>query len=474
MFIKKIKDMYRQMICLSLALPACLSLQSQAHLKAENGSFIRAEGQVKLVLEDTRWEQEGTFIPDQSTVRVVGDALPADCAFASTTGITLYQIELKKNTHNLQLETPLNITGKFNFFLGNLDLNGHVLDLGTTGFLIDETETHRVLDQTGGGAIHVTSTINSPNQLNPGNIGLALSSSANWGVTTLIRRHDPYNLGGGNSILRAFEISPTNNSGLNATLRFDYFDAELNGIAESGFQLFRSTNNGLNWTVGGVASHNTTSNWVEVSGINAFSLWTTAPLSSFPLTWLGFTARWSQQNEQRVALLEWQTAHEQATDYFQIMRKEDQPGALWQVIGETAAAGFSSGTLNYDYVDAQIPQNQERVTYQYRIRQVDLDGQFSFSQTVLLTTETQFADQLRVWPNPAGEIVHISGVVTQGNEALSVSLIDAGGRKIKQIQFSGETQFVQEWSLSGLAEGLYQIVLETRDGLTSRRLQIHH
>ncbi|MEZ4771554.1 MAG: T9SS type A sorting domain-containing protein [Bacteroidia bacterium] len=474
MSIKKIKDMHRQIIGICMALLACSSLQSQAHLKAENGSFIRADGQVKLVLEDTRWEQEGTFIPDQSTVRVVGDALPADCAFASTTGITLYQIDLKKNTHNLQLETPLNITGKLNFFQGNLDLNGYLLDLGTTGFLIDETEIHRVLDQTGGGAIHVTSTINSPNQLNPGNIGLALSSSANWGVTTLIRRHDPYNLGGGNSILRSFEINPTNNSGLNATLRFDYFDAELNGVPESGFQLFHSTNNGLNWAVGGIATHNTTSNWVEVSGINTFSLWTTAPLSSFPLTWLGFTARWSQQSEQRVALLEWQTAHEQATDYFQIMRKEDQTGAIWQVVGETAAAGFSSGILSYDFVDAQIPQNPEPVTYQYRIRQVDLDGQFSFSQTVLLTTEAQYADQLSIWPNPANEVINIAGTITRGNEALSLSLIDSGGRKIRNTRFSGETQFVQEWSLAGLSEGLYQIVLETRNGLTSRRIQIHH
>ncbi|MDX2247353.1 MAG: T9SS type A sorting domain-containing protein [Bacteroidia bacterium] len=466
--------MYRRLICLTLTLLTYYSLHSQAHLRAESGSILRAEGSVKLVLEDTRWEQEGLFIPGLSTVRVVGDGLPADCALASTTGITLYQLDLKKTTNDLSLGGPLNITGKLNFFLGNLDLNGYVLDLGSTGFIIDESETHRIMDQTGGGAIHVTSTINSPNQLNPGNIGLALSSSANWGVTTLIRRHDPYNLGGGNSILRSFEISPANNTGLNATFRFTYFDAELNGIPESGFQLFQSTNNGMNWNIGGVTTHNPMSNWVETSGVNAFSLWTTAPLSSFPLTWLGFTARWGQENEQRVALLEWQTAQEQATDFFQIMRKEDQPGAIWQVVGQTPAAGYSSGVLTYDYVDRQISSSQERLTYQYRIRQVDIDGQFTYSQTVVLSTENPDKNHLIVWPNPARGKVNIAGEIANGNEALSLSLTDAGGRQIYHTALPGLSRFVQEWDIATLPAGLYALLLETRDGIISRRLQIEH
>ncbi|MEZ4828729.1 MAG: T9SS type A sorting domain-containing protein [Bacteroidia bacterium] len=464
--------MYRYIICLPLLLAVCDALYGQAHLKATSGAFIRADGQVRLVLQDTRWEQEGTFDAGQSTVRVVGDAIAADCALASTSGITLYQLELKKTTNNLQLETPLNITGKLSFFLGNLDLNGYTLDLGSTGLLIDETETHHVLDQAGGGAVRVTANINSPAQVNPGNIGVALSSGANWGVTNLIRRHNTYNLGGGNSILRSFEINPSNNSGLNATMRFYYFDAELNGVPESGFQLFQSTNNGLTWANGGIASHNTTDNWVEVGGINSFSLWTTAPLSSFPLTWMGFTARWKNQSFKPVALLEWQTAHEQATDYFEIMRREDEAGAIWQNIAAVPAAGYSNGLTDYRYEDESMPETRDRVTYQYKIRQVDLDGQFSFSQVVSLTTDISTATQLAVWPNPAGNAVTISGATGKDNEALSLALCDISGKTIKTIRLAGESQFEQQMSLEGISEGLYQIVLTTRDGLISKRLQI--
>ncbi|TAE56311.1 MAG: T9SS C-terminal target domain-containing protein [Bacteroidetes bacterium] len=471
MSIRKIKRRAAAALFLALLLLPAL-LPAQGHIRATAGSTIRVKANANLVLSDIRWEQEGTFVPELGTIRVIGSATPAQCAFVSSNGITLYQLDIKKPTNDFRLETDLNLSGKLNFLLGNLDLNGHDLSLGNTGLLIGEAETHRILDQTGGGAVYVTSTIIAPNQLNPGNIGLALSSGANWGVTTLIRRHDPANLGGGSSIRRSFEISPANNAGLNATLRFSYFDAELNGIAESGFELYRSTDNGLSWSLAGTAVHNPTANTVELSGINAFSLWTTAPLSSFPLTWLDFSARWSQQNQQKVALLEWRTANEQASDFFQVMRKEDDPASLWQIVGQRDAAGYSQGVLAYSFVDQQVP--DPNGSYQYRIKQIDLDGQFTYSPTVLLTAGTAVSERLEVWPNPARETVSIRAETGSGNELLGLSLSDATGKQIYHTGTGNPAAIFQEWSVGELPAGIYAIVLETRNGLFCRRVQVTH
>ena len=78
-----------------------------------------------------------------------------------------------------------------------------------------------------------------------------------------------------NSITRYYDISPTTNSGLNATLNFYYDESELNGVVESELTLYKSTDNGSIWTIeGGIVD--TDNNKVTLSGIDGFSRWTLA------------------------------------------------------------------------------------------------------------------------------------------------------------------------------------------------------
>lgn len=70
---------------------------------------------------------------------------------------------------------------------------------------------------------------------------------------------------------RTYFITPTGGSDYTATLRLHYLDSELNGNNESALQLWR--NDGTNWTPQGVTTRNTTDNWVEYTGVTAFSPW---------------------------------------------------------------------------------------------------------------------------------------------------------------------------------------------------------
>ncbi len=96
------------------------------------------------------------------------------------------------------------------------------------------------------------------------------------GSTTITRNHaaaSGNNLG--TSILRQYIITPTTNTGLNATLEFNYLDNELNDLTEANLQLVKSEDSGTTWTEeGGTIS--TANNTVTLSGINNFSTWTLA------------------------------------------------------------------------------------------------------------------------------------------------------------------------------------------------------
>lgn len=153
----------------------------------------------------------------------------------------------------------------------NLDLNGQAVTLGTTSYLVE-----------GSGYAHGTSgTISTTRNLSNiaaqdvALLGARITSTANLGSTTITRGHAQQGGGANVSILRYFDIVPTNNSGLNATLAFNYRDTELNGQNEAGFQLYRSTDAGATWASQG-GTVNAAGNLVTQTGIGSFSRWTVA------------------------------------------------------------------------------------------------------------------------------------------------------------------------------------------------------
>jgi hypothetical protein len=60
---------------------------------------------------------------------------------------------------------------------------------------------------------------------------------------------------------------------LNASLRFQYFDAELNGISEASLS-FGKVYDHINWNSIGYDAKNAGSNYVLKNNINDFSRWT--------------------------------------------------------------------------------------------------------------------------------------------------------------------------------------------------------
>ncbi len=169
------------------------------------------------------------------------------------------------SSSSMTLSSGLTVNGNL-ILESDQDLNGQTITLGTSAYLIEDAG--RIYGNSG--QIQTTRNLSNINE-NTGGLGAEITTSANMGSTTIIRTHaanaDPA------SIERRYSISPTNNSGLNATLVFHYNNEELNGLTASSLELYRSTNNGTSWTdMNG--SVNTFYNTITLSGIDAFSLWT--------------------------------------------------------------------------------------------------------------------------------------------------------------------------------------------------------
>jgi hypothetical protein len=177
------------------------------------------------------------------------------------------------NAAGVVLSDSIHVNGTLALTNGDLDLNGKLITLGPSG-LLGETVGNTVKGTSG--AITTTRTLNAPAiGTDIAGLGIGIGSGANLGSTAITRGHAVQTLSGFYGIARYFAVAPTNNSGLNASLRFHYDDTELGSAGEPTLQLHQSIDGGSTWSAAG-GSLNTTTNRIEVTGQNSLARWTAA------------------------------------------------------------------------------------------------------------------------------------------------------------------------------------------------------
>lgn len=152
----------------------------------------------------------------------------------------------------------------------NLDLNGQTITLGSNATLIEGA--YRLYGSNG--SVTTTRSLSNISSQNVAGLGAIITSAANLGNTVITRTHaSQSNILGGKSILRTYLISPQNNTGLNATLVYNYLTDELNDISEAQLALHKSTDAGATFIWQG-GTTNAANNTLTLTGIGSFSLWT--------------------------------------------------------------------------------------------------------------------------------------------------------------------------------------------------------
>ena len=157
-----------------------------------------------------------------------------------------------------------------------------------------------------------------------------------------------------------------------------------------------------------------------------------------PVTLLNFDGTLKNGN----ALLTWSTANEINNKGFEIFRSAD--GTSFTSIGFVTGAGNSNLLLNYQFTDK--PGLSGKVFY--RLKQIDLDGNFAWSNIVYVTMN---ANQLITFmPNPAKSFITISSPVN----VKEVRLLAISGQIIKVWQ---NVSTNAQLDLGSIASGTYLI-----------------
>lgn len=165
-----------------------------------------------------------------------------------------------------------------------------------------------------------------------------------------------------------------------------------------------------------------------------------------PVTLLSFTG--TLQNDKTV-LLNWQTTAEYNNDYFDVERSND--GIHFISIGRVKGHGTSSLPHSYSMVDAH-PLNG---TNYYRLRQVDVDGHFIYSNIVLIRISN--SPVVTAFYNNQSNSIHIMFNAMQKNTQLK--LFAANGQLVKSASAKNAINYLFE--LPVLAGGVYMLQLAT-------------
>ncbi|MEL6696853.1 MAG: PQQ-dependent sugar dehydrogenase [Bacteroidota bacterium] len=162
------------------------------------------------------------------------------------------------------------------------------------------------------------------------------------------------------------------------------------------------------------------------------------PGTTFPVEFLSFDGR----AEGSEVWLDWQTASEIQSDYFEVERAPESMN--FEPIGRVAAKGTSQAVVGYQFID---PAPYVGKNY-YRLRQVDLDGNYTTTQSVEVIFDQE---RWQVFPNPV-----------RSSETLNLLVHSTEGGQIH----------IQMWGIKG--EKVWDQKLDVQAGSERYRLSTEH
>lgn len=185
---------------------------------------------------------------------------------------------------------------------------------------------------------------------------------------------------------------------------------------------------------------------VTVTGITSLSPFSVGDDQTvFPVEWLSFTA----VPDDQMIRLNWATASELNSDYFAVERRFEQGN--WQELGIVPAAGYSNETREYEFRDQDAFSGRRS----YRLKQVDMDGTFSYGDQVEVE---MMHTTISYFPNPFSQNLTIRN---PWQNSLTAKIIHPDGRMVRTFEVkTGDNQI----NVSDIPSGIYLLQLSEPSG----------
>ena len=172
-------------------------------------------------------------------------------------------------------------------------------------------------------------------------------------------------------------------------------------------------------------------------------------------------------NENIVTLV-WSTATEINNSGFEIERKS--ANADWTNIGFVAGSGSTTEICNYSYQDNSVISG----SYSYRLKQIDYNGEFEYSQEVYVdvTPSMDYALQQN-YPNPFNPSTKIRFTIPQAS-VVNLTVFNAIGEEVKALvnnyYEAGSHEII--FNASNLTSGIYFVRMESGSFVSTRKITL--
>lgn len=228
-------------------------------------------------------------------------------------------------------------------------------------------------------------------------------------------------------------------------------------VSVIGFQMgvYLSTNSGVSWEYRGLSNEDVNCLAIDSSGYiyagtNNDGIFRT-PGRTTPVELISFNC--IVDNE--IVDLFWQTATETNNLGFEIERASSPitPGQeVWERIGFVEGNGTTTEIQSYTFQD-----KPEIGKYKYRLKQIDYDGSFEFSQEIKAEVKPHLVFSLEQnYPNPFNPTTTISYTIPE-NGIVTLKVYDALGNEVRNLvseeQDAGYYQLM--FNAEGLSSGIY-------------------
>ena len=159
-------------------------------------------------------------------------------------------------------------------------------------------------------------------------------------------------------------------------------------------------------------------------------------------------------------LLNWSTASEHNSKNFDIEKSTD--GSHYYLVGSQAGAGNSTSQKNYSLTDKQVSE----LNY-YRLKMVDIDGNFLYSQTILIK-DPGARQNVWVLNNPFNTDIKLR--FAKSVHLIQCNLVNASGANVNQKNVADAIEVTMDLKDIHLAPGVYFLRMNVDGQLFVRKL----
>lgn len=177
-----------------------------------------------------------------------------------------------------------------------------------------------------------------------------------------------------------------------------------------------------------------------------------------PVKLISFTANCNMKNTD----FNWSTAFENNNSYFTIETSTNQRN--WTTISKINGNGNSNSVKTYTYRLL----NQISANKYYRLKQVDVNGNFAYSDVVVTSPCNSEVMNIEMYPNPTTGLINLS-YQQDGFQSGAVSVFDVLGSKV--LYTEGFPSYI---NLDSQPNGIYFVRFTNNSQITIKKLLVKH